>query len=106
MSDESERFRILGKKISKGDKIRGILYKALAECDTTELEEVKRAISSALSKLEQNAKKNFRKIKIGEQMAELAKNKQAEWWAALQAGLKPKPSLDVPNIKKEKDEFK
>jgi hypothetical protein len=100
--ESADNLRILGRRQAKADKIRIILAQALSECgEGKDFEEVRRAIGVAVSKIDQSSKKNFRKVGINVEMVELAKNKQKEWWDNIKAGLGIKPTLDIPDIKRD-----
>ncbi len=102
--ESADNIRVLGRRQSKADKLKIILAQALSECgEGKDFDAVRQAIGVAMSKIDQASKKNFSKFQINQEMAELAKTKQDQWWKNLKAGLGAKPSLKIPNIKKEKE---
>lgn len=97
-----DNLRALGRRQTKSDKVRIMLSQALSQCgEGRDLEEVRRAIGTAISKLDYSSKKTFQKFEINKQMVELAKTKQSQWWKQIEAGLGLAPKLELPELKKE-----
>ncbi len=100
---EQDNLQMYARRNSKAEAVRKSLSQALKDCgDSGDLEEVKKALFVAASKLNEVSKKNGQRFSHTQKMVEQAKTKQDNWWNSIKSGLGI-PLPEKLEFKKESD---